>query len=457
MVKIAPFKGLVYNIEEIADHGPLLTSPPYDVLTPAQRAELLECHPHNFLHLDLGRVLPRDKDPHAWHARSAKLLKEWVKTGVLTRREQPAIYLMDTDWTHPVTGRKQTRHGFVCLLRLETPSPTSTVRPHEKTFSYHKQERLSLMEKTKAQLSPIFGFFPDPDGQILKTMFDFSRTDPDIYINERSGLAHSVSFLQTHETIGKLTEFLADKTVYIADGHHRYETALNYSNKIKKTLKSVDENSAINYVMAYLCPMSDPGLCVLPTHRILQRLDKSNAEVLKALEPLVDIKEYPFAPHGEKGARKLLSAKLLEDNKKGLSVFGLYLSGADSCYLLKVRERIKQEEVERDPATSQLAALDVTVLTQIVFQQGLGLSDEDMDDQDLIHYISSTTEAVRLITADQARAAFIINPTSLDEILRVTEDGLLMPRKATYFYPKVSNGLVVNPLDPAEIITVVHH
>ncbi|MDR1578698.1 MAG: DUF1015 domain-containing protein [Deltaproteobacteria bacterium] len=456
MVKIAPFRGLVYNDEEIADHGGLLTSPPYDVLTPAQREEYLNSHPHNFLHLDLGQVLPRDKDPHAWHARSAKLLKDWVKTGVLTRRERPTIYLMDTEWIHPVSGRKQTRHGFICLLRLEPHSPTSSVRPHEKTFSYHKMERLALMEKTKAQLSPVFGFFPDPDGQLLKTMFDFSRTDPDIVINERSGQSHSVSFLQNSEMVGKLTHFLADKTVYIADGHHRYETALNYSAKIKKTLKKVDDDSAINYVMVYLCPMSDPGLCILPTHRILTRLNKSNEEILQALAPLADIKDYPFAPNGEKGARRILSSKLAEDNKKGLSVFGLYLAGADRCYLLKVRERIKQERMERDPACRQLAALDVSVL-QYLFTQGLGLKEEEMDDPDLLNYFSSTTEAVKAVISDSARAAFVINPTSVDEILRVTEEGLVMPRKATYFYPKVANGLVVNVIDPAEIITAPSH
>ncbi|MDR0550317.1 MAG: DUF1015 domain-containing protein [Deltaproteobacteria bacterium] len=458
MVQIAPFKGLVYNAEEITTSGGLLTSPPYDVLTPAQRAEYHQSHPHNFLHVDLGEVSPKDKDPLAWHARSAKIFKQWQKTGVLVRRDQAAIYLMDTEWTHPVSGRKLTRHGFISLLRLEAPTHAGSVRPHEKTFSYHKMERLDLMEKTKAQLSPVFGFFPDPDGQILKTMFDFSRTDPDIFIEERSGLSHSLSYIQTHETIGKLVQSLEDKTVYIADGHHRYETALNYSEKVKAALnRPVDPNSAINYVMVYLCPMSDPGLCILPTHRILKRLSLSNEEILGALAPLAEIKEYPFAPNGEKSARKILSTKLAEDNKKGLSVFGLYLEGATGCYLLKVREKVKQEVVSLNPAISQLTVLDVSVLTQILFLKGLGLSDDDLDKPDLIDYISSTPEAVKAVTSGAARAAFLVNPTTVEEILRVTEEGLVMPRKATYFYPKVSNGLVVNLIDPEEIIVRPTH
>jgi uncharacterized protein (DUF1015 family) len=453
MVKIAPFKGLVYNAEEIASVGGLLTSPPYDVLTATQREEYHASHPHNFLHVDLGALSPKDKDPLAWHARSAKLFREWIKTGVLVRRDQAAIYLMDTEWTHPVTGRKQTRHGFIALMRLEPPAQSSSVRPHEKTFSYHKMERLDLMEKTKAQLSPVFGFFPDPDGQILRYMFDFSRTDPDIFISERSGLSHSVSYLQTQETIGKMVKSLEDKTVYIADGHHRYETSLNYAEKVKKSLNyEVDENSALNYVMMYLCPMSDPGLCILPTHRLLRRLDLSNEEIIKALSPLAEVKEYPYAPNGEKSARKTLATKLAEDNKKGLSVFGLFLSGAESCYLLKVKEKVKHDLISLNPATSPLTVLDVSVLTQIVFQQGLGLSDKDLDDPDLIDYISSTPEEIKAVAAGMARAAFLLNPTTVEEILRVTEEGLVMPRKATYFYPKVSTGLVINPIDPKEIV-----
>ncbi|MDR1084223.1 MAG: DUF1015 domain-containing protein [Deltaproteobacteria bacterium] len=454
MVKIAPFKGYVYNPDEIASHGGLLTSPPYDVLTQAQKDGYHRSHPHNFLHLDLGPVLPKDKDPLAWHTRSAKLLKEWLREKVLIRQKQPAIFLIDTDWIHPVSGRKQTRHGLMCLMRLVKPTKASDVRPHEKTFSYHKQERLALMEKTGAQLSPVFGFFPDQDSQILKTMFDYSRTDPDIFIAERSGLVHSVSFLQTPETVGHLVRAMAEKTVYIADGHHRYETALNYSEMVKSSLGGqVDEYSAINYVMVYLCPMSDPGLCILPTHRLLNHLDMSNEAVLEALSPLAEIKEYPFGPGGEKTARRVLSAKLAEDNKKGLSVFGLYLSGARSCYLLKVRERIKQSLVEASPESKELVALDVSILTQVIFLQGLGLSEEDMDRPELISYISSTTEAIRGVTSEQVRAAFLVNPTTVEEILKVTEEGLVMPRKATYFYPKVSNGLVVNLLDPSEIIS----
>ncbi|MDR1870826.1 MAG: DUF1015 domain-containing protein [Deltaproteobacteria bacterium] len=454
MVQIAPFKGLVYNAEEIASSGGLLTAPPYDVLSPAQRKEYLDSHPHNFLHLDLGEVFPGDADPLAWHARSASLLKDWLEAKVLVRRDQAAIYLMDTDWVHPVTGRRQTRHGFIALMRLETPGPTAKVKPHEKTFSYHKKERLDLMELTHAHLSPVFGFFPDPDGQILRIMYDFSRTDPDIHVLERSGLSHSVSYIQTQETVSQLVNLLEDKTVYIADGHHRYETALTYAENVKKSLGyEVPLNSALNYVMVYLCPMSDPGLCVLPTHRLLTSLALTNEAILQALAPFAEIKEYPFQPQGEKAARKLLGLKLAEDNKKGLSVFGLYLSEAESCYLLKVKEKVKQELVSQNPATSQLTSLDVSVLTQIIFHKGLGLSEEDLDNPDLINYLSSTTEAVKAVTANSARAAFLVNPTTVEEILKVTEEGLVMPRKATYFYPKVSNGLVVNLIDPADKIT----
>ncbi|MDR2353594.1 MAG: DUF1015 domain-containing protein [Deltaproteobacteria bacterium] len=455
MVAIAPFHGYIYNKEEILNYGTYLTAPPYDVLTPSEREVYYQSHPHNILHVDLGRVLPEDPDPMTWHGRSASLLNEWLAQKVLTRREKPTFFLLETEFSHPLTGKRLIRNGFVALLRLEEPLREARVRLHEQTFSFHKLERLDLMRKTRAQLSPLFGFFPDPESKILNNLSMLRARGENMQIRDTSAQVHRVTFLEDGELLAQLTQALADKTVYIADGHHRYMTALNYQKEITANLKSQGltppAQSALNYVMIYLCPMGDPGLVVLPTHRILKRLDRTNEEILHSLAPYAEIRVFSYSEGGKQCASDALMEKLQEDKKKGLTVFGLFLNGSDFCAFIKIKEKIKEALADEAPEKAKLSLLDVSILTNVVLIKALGLTEELMDEPDRISYISQVDQAFNLVNAG-SRAAFILNPTSLQEILTVTESGFVMPRKATYFYPKVSNGLVINLLDPFEVV-----
>ncbi|MDR1165476.1 MAG: DUF1015 domain-containing protein [Deltaproteobacteria bacterium] len=450
---IAPFRGYVYNQNAVADHGGLLVAPPYDVLTHERREAFYDSHPHNFLHVDLGRVLASDPDELAWHDRSAALLREWLASGVLRRREKSGFYLMETEWDHPLTGQRVTRRGFIGLTLLEEPSREASIRLHEQTFSFHKMERLHLMKKTQAQLSPIFAFFPDPDQLFLKTIGYYASRGPDMTIRDPSGQLHKTTFLENSQETARLAEALAGTTIYVADGHHRYMTALNYRNEERARLRALGKEppagSALDYVMTYLCPMSDPGLCVLPTHRILRKSALSNEEILQRISPWAEVRVLSFGEGGERNALDNLAKKLLEDKKKGLTVFGLLLRGADFCGFLKIREKAKEALAEAAPEKASLSLLDVSILTNVILKEALGVTEELMDDPDCISYVSEARGAARQV-ADGERAAFILNPTSLAEILKVTEAGYVMPRKATYFYPKVSNGLVINLLDPLE-------
>ncbi|MDR0620795.1 MAG: DUF1015 domain-containing protein [Deltaproteobacteria bacterium] len=457
MVTIAPFRGVVYGKAELEESGGSLFAPPYDVLTQAQQNDYLKSHEHNFLHIDLGSVLEDDPDPLSWHDRSASTLTSWLNSGVLVRREHPSMVLMDTEWKHPLTGRRLTRHGLICLMKLEPWSKESKVRRHEMTFSYHKMERLDLMEKTSAQLSPAFGFFPDPDDKILKAMYDLVGDSADLTINERAGLTHHISFLQNNDRLTELIEGFSDTTIYIADGHHRYETALKYRDQVLAQMaKNGQEpvpNSAIDYVMIYLSSMSDPGLCVLPTHRVLSCCDLSNAEVLKALEPFVEVKAFPKPKEGpSETALSEMVKKMGRDDAKGLTVFGLCLKDTDTFYFLKIRERVKHKAIKAKPEDKNLLGLDVSILTNIILKEALGYTESDLDDPKCISYFSSIQETVEAVNKNGNRAAFILNPTSLEEIIKVAEDGMTMPRKATYFYPKVSSGVVFNLVNPMESV-----
>jgi uncharacterized protein (DUF1015 family) len=340
-------------------------------------------------------------------------------------------------------------------LRLEELTKEAKVRPHEKTFSYHKIERLDLMKKTRAQLSPVFGFFPDSEDKILKSIYDLVSDSPDLTIKERSGLNHHISFLQTNSILTELVNEFASTTIYIADGHHRYETSLKYRESVlaemAKNGQEPPHNSAIDYVLFYLSSMSDPGLCVLPTHRVLSCCDLSNAEILKALEPVADIKAFP-KPKDAQGDSALgeLIKKMGRDDAKGLTVFGLCLRDSDTYYFLKIRERIKHKLIRASTDDKNLVGMDVSILTTIILKEALGYTESDLDDPKCISYFSSIEETVEAVNKNGSRAAFILNPTSLEEIIKVAETGMTMPRKATYFYPKVSSGVVFNLLNPME-------
>ncbi|MDR1049545.1 MAG: DUF1015 domain-containing protein [Deltaproteobacteria bacterium] len=455
MVKIAPFRGVVYKKSAFEEAGGLLLAPPYDVVSRAQRQAVLDSHPYNFMHLDLGPVMPGDADHMSWHDRSASTLIAWMNSGVLVRREQPSVVMMDTDWVHPVTGRRMTRHGMLCLIKLEPPSREARIKPHEKTFSFHKEERLDLMEKTRCQLSPVFGFFPDPEDKIIRKMYDLAG-DPDLTVAEPSGLSHQISFLQANSHLAELVGALADSTVYLADGHHRYETALNYRARVLAELARNGQepapNSALDYVLIYLCSMADQGLCVLPTHRVLRKIDLSDEEILAALEPFAQIKTFPWSKEdGDASALAGLARKLRRDDSKGLTVYGLSLKGSDKYYFLKIRELVKHKLARARPEEAALASLDVSILN-VVFKEALGLTEADLDDPVCIDYFSETAAALEAVRNNGDRAAFILNHTSLVEILKVTEEGLCMPRKSTYFYPKVSSGVVFNLVNPMESV-----
>jgi uncharacterized protein (DUF1015 family) len=222
---------------------------------------------------------------------------------------------------------------------------------------------------------------------------------------------------------------------------------------MRKNGQEPPPNSAIDYVMFYLSSMSDPGLCVLPTHRVLSCLDLSNTEILKALEPFADIKAFPKPKDGPgETALNGLIKKMGRDDAKGLTVFGLCLRDTDTYYFLKVRERVKHKLIKARPADKNLLGLDVSILTNVILKEALGFTESDLDDPKCISYFSTIEETVEAVNQNGHRAAFLLNPTSLEEIIKVAEDGMTMPRKATYFYPKVSGGVVFNLVNPMESV-----
>jgi uncharacterized protein (DUF1015 family) len=298
------------------------------------------------------------------------------------------------------------------------------------------------MKNTRANLSQVFGFFPDEDRKALSLMKEaVDGKIADMNFKDYRGFTHRVWIDRRPEMNAAMRLCLKDRKVYIADGHHRYETALNYRRFVVER-DGGQADPAVGYVMIYLCPMSDPGLVILPTHRLLNAAGLKPREIIGRLERFFKVKGKAFADN-EAEVRDRFMSKL----KKQKNSFGLYLADEKSYYLLKLLESARDEAaLAREP--KELAALDTVILSNLVFKEALGLTEEDLDNPEVISYVSNLSKALELVRDKKKASAFLLNPATVEDILRVTEKGLIMPRKSTFFYPKVTTGLVMNLLEP---------
>lgn len=442
MVEIAPFRGVMYNSKEISDNGSRLIAPPYDVLSAEEQNTCIEQNPHNILRLDYGRSMPEDSHKYDWHQRSAVLLQQWLKEGVLSRLDKPAVFHLETTCNNPYKNEPIIRHGFVCLMKLEEFGPKSQVRPHEKTFSSHKEERLSLMKATGAQLSQIFGFFPDESKNVLSHMIrTVTGKKPILDFKDYRGIGHRMWLEQDERSLDLLKEMMEDRKVYIADGHHRYETALNYRQWIKQEKQEMTA-AGCDYIMMYLCPMSDPGLVILPTHRLLNRCPFSPDEIINRLSRYFKISGKTYNSENE----ETIKSRFLYKLKKQKNSLGLSMSGRKAYYVLKLLEKA-HNDTSLTSESVELATLDTVILSEIIFKEALGLTESDLDNPEIISYVSDLNKALNVVASGENKGAFILNPTTVEDILRVTEKKQVMPRKSTFFYPKVTTGLVFNLID----------
>lgn len=440
MVEIAPFKGIMFNLTELKDHGSRLMAPPYDVITEEEQRKCLNLHPHNILHLDWNLSEAGDQDKFSWHQRSGHLLQQWLKEGILTQVEEPAFFHVKTVCRNPITDQSIVRHGFICRMKLVEYGKKSVVKRHEKTFSSNKEERLSLMKATHANLSQVFGFFPDEKRQVFNLMNEVTRSaKPEIDLIDYHGFNLKLWVDRDEGRAVRLTNLLKDSKIYIADGHHRYETALNYRNYLRAESRYIP---GADYVMIYLCSMSDPGLVILPTHRLINWSNLNSNDILNCLSCYFKINANPFTLENEPAMKNKFLTKL----KKQKNSFGLYLAGHQTYYILKPLE-VVWENLAVLGVPPELATLDTVILSEIIFKKSLGLTEDKLNNPEVIDYVSNLNQTLEKINNHLNKAAFILNPSTVEDILRITEKGFLMPHKSTFFYPKVTTGLVINLLN----------
>ena len=453
MAEIAPFRGIVYRPQDPQrpDVSSLL-APPYDVINEAQRQALAARSPHNAVHL----ILPKDAqggDSDGKYQLAGDALRRMLQDGALTRDAQPALYRYHQVFTPPGSvGPSQSagsaaapivRRGFICRIRLHRFSE-GVVLPHERTLAGPKLDRLKLKRATRTHLSQVFGLYDDTERQTDAAFAQVESQPADLFGTTEDGVLHRLWRLTDRDAIAQVCRLLRDKRIYIADGHHRYETMLALRDEWRRETGYRGNDSAAEYGSIFLCNARDPGLVVFPTHRVLHSLPSFNLDaLLAALGDHFDIVETSL------GSIDVAQATLREYGERGPSF--LLCSGGRSLYLTR---RPEAQGAVEGPAA--LRDLDVTVLHSLVFERALGIDRAAQEAQTYLRYLKDFGQALQAATGhDGTQAVFLLNPTRVEQVMAVAEAGEVMPQKSTYFYPKIASGIVLNPVDPGEAVDAV--
>lgn len=441
MPNIIPFRGVFYNPEKIQKLSDVV-APPFDVISKEAQHRFHENHPNNIVRLTLGMKTENDTTGNNRFTRAADCFNEWLSENILIRDKTPAIYLSSLEFSFE--NRALIRYGLIALIGL-VPFSEGIVLPHEKTFTNVKSERLELIKACRANFSTIFSMYSDKENSVLDTLKGaVLNRKPVIDFIDHGGHRHVLWRIPDAAVHRKVSETMREKKIYIADGHHRYETALNYREHLLKTDPGFSPDHPANAVMMYLCGMEDPGLIILPAHRMFDEVDASaRADLIPRAAEYFDIEKFPFNGNGrDKACSEFISA--LKSNTQTNCV-GIFMKDRPEFYMLKLKPGL-MERMFGGELPKSLINIDVTVLDRLILMEILGFDQNRLDNEKLIAYSSVAEEAIDAIAAGKHDISFILNPTRIDQVRRVAEAGLIMPNKATYFYPKVITGHIMNKL-----------
>jgi uncharacterized protein (DUF1015 family) len=432
MAEVRPFRGLRYDEQTDLD---LVVAPPYDVLDVDQTDELRRRSPLNAIHVDLP-VGPGEESSDEAYGRAAALLALWRDDGALVRDDEPAVYLVDQTYRGP-DGVEHTRRGFVARLTLAALDER-IVLPHEKTHAGPKEDRLRLYRATHADISTIFLLYPDDDGAVTAELgAAVAELDPAAVrsAHDGDGNLHRIAAVGG-ERAARVASLLAGQSLYIADGHHRYETALAYRDE----RRAAGDHSA-DTLMVYLCSMRDPGLLVFPAHRMVKGIEMPPMEeVLGRLQPAFTVVSREST---EGGACDGLADSLRDTADPGRS-FGLHFPLEQTCCVVTLTDPAALERLAAGGMSPEAARLSVTLLHRLILGDGLGI--DPAHSVGLIDYVVSPDDALRRLAADEYVFGAFLTATGVDEVRAVADSGETMPQKSTFFYPKLLTGLVFDVL-----------
>lgn len=424
-----------------------VVAPPYDVISDADRAGYYAQDPHNVVRLISGEVRSTDTAEDNKYLRAARFYSEWLEQGVLRQEAEPALYLYRHEFVDPASGEAMARHGILGVVELEAFG--AGVLPHERTHARAKADRLSLTRAVRANLSPIFSLYEDPQHLVKAIKHSVVGESPRLSVDGREGEHHTVWAITDPVVIRELVAALAPSRLYIADGHHRYETALNFRNKMRAEHPEAPSEAAFNFVLMLLVDVADAGLIILPTHRMVHDVDGFDSRrVLKAIDA-----NYPITKVADREALSRVMQEPASTHRIGL-VFPQQspspLRGGAGRGL-----DLYDLDIPLSEASDPVSSLDVTVLHRDILQRAVDLPEAALEDERYISYSRDLDAVLERVASGVVQAAFILRPPAVADVVSVADAGQVMPQKSTYFYPKPASGIVFNPLDPTIRIPAV--
>ena len=440
MPTVAPLRGLRYDPKHVGTLSQVI-APPYDVIDADLQTTLYEQHPANVIRIELNREEPGDGAQSNKYTRAARFLKEWREQGVVMQEPAAALYVYHQEFE--VEGQRHVRRGVMARVRLERFG-TGNIHPHEETMSGPKQDRLLLTRACRANLSQVFGLYPDPNGEVQAILDKAVAGQPPVEATDHLGVKSWMWPLVDEAVAAKVAGLMGPKPVFIADGHHRYETACNYRDEVAAAWAEEHGGAALppdhpaNFVLMMLVGMSDPGLVVLPTHRLFVQPTVATAADLAA--KLGDCFSTEPAGTGPAAADEVW-AQIDAEGDQG--VLGLYTAGDRAWTLARItpagKARMDRVAGDHGPAWRSLG---VSILHRLVIGELLGA--KEIPTPGYVHLVREVVDG--LGTGSYPLAALVM-PASVEDIRKVSETGERMPAKSTYFYPKLASGLVFNPLE----------
>jgi uncharacterized protein (DUF1015 family) len=443
MAEIHPFRALRYNTERVLLKDTL--TQPYDKITPAMQDRYYAASPYNLIQIEKGKAFPGDTAANNVYTRAAAKLNEWIAERILVPDSASGIYIYSQEYLIPGSHTRRTRIGFIALGRLEDYEKQIVFR-HERTLSAPKTDRLELLRHTKAQTGQLFMLYDDPAKRIETLLEQAARTNAPLEMVDESSVTHRLWPVFDSALVARIEEHMADKKLVIADGHHRYETALNYRNECRQQAGTSDPTAACEFAMMTFSNTHSKGLTILPTHRLVRNVaDFAFERFRKAVASFFDWYSYPFRTPGERVSSFAEFRKDLEDRGRARRAIGIYAGGA-VFYLFLLRRDADLQGLLPDVSEAQ-RNLDVVLLHRLMLEKGLGITAEAVAAEKNIVYEREMDAAIGAVDRDEAQLACLLNPVHIDQMMKIALSGEVLPQKSTDFYPKLLSGIVVYRLE----------
>jgi uncharacterized protein (DUF1015 family) len=435
MAILHPFQGMRYNPNKIKDLRKVVC-PPYDVINPQAQDRYYHAHENNIIRVELGQENPDDTPTNNRYTRAAAFLKDWIKQGVLEKDPEPSLYLYKLDYALP-NKEKKTLKGFFTRVELEEIGK-GKIFPHEFTFPKAKQDRLRLMHACHANTSPIFMIYSDPEFAIM-TQLERAVDDAHPLVNfvGEEEVRHRLWRIAAPMALTAVRDALKEQPLFIADGHHRYETALNFRNEMRERDHPTGPQP-YDSTFVFCSNMDDAGLALLPIHRVIMNPLPCDLKTLKQrLSKSFEVSHLEFNNATESSVRKKLFQEMQKEGRSA-TAFGMYAKSEQAFHLLKLKA------APAAPGSKALDALDVSIFQKTILEEAMGIVDPAAKKEGLIQFVKDEEAAVQMVQSGSAGLVFFLNPTKISQVRDIVMAGDRMPQKSTYFYPKPLTGLVLN-------------